>query len=237
MVLTGTLVNALAIMLGAVIGTCFSKIPDNIKTTVNHAMALAVIVLGLQMGLKSDNFLIVIGSLALGGAIGECIDLEAGLNRLGTWLEQKVGAKRENGGNHNIAQGFVTATLVFVVGALAIVGALDGGLRGDHDVLLTKAMLDGFFSIIFATTLGIGVIFSAVPVFIYEGAIALFATQIHQWVPQVLLDNFITEMTATGGIMIFAIGLNLMNLTNIKTANLLPSIVICACIVAVQFIW
>ena len=122
--------------------------------------------------------------------------------------------------------------VIFVIAAMAVIGALDSGIRGDHDVLLTKAIIDGFTSIILATTLGIGVMFSAVPVILYQGTIALFATQIHRFVPQELMDAFITEMTATGGIMIFAIGLNLVGITKIRVANLLPGIVVVGVIVS-----
>lgn len=223
MVLLGTIVNAAAIIVGAFIGSFFTKIPDKIKQTVTHGMALAVIVLGLEMSFKSDQFLIVIGSLAIGGVLGEWWQLEEKLHALGLWLEKKVGMTSEG----NVARAFVTATLVFVVGAMSIVGALDSGLRGDHQVLFTKAMLDGFFSIIFATTLGIGVLFSAFPVLIYEGGIALGATFIEKFIPHPLMDSIIHELTATGGILILAIGLNLLNITKIKTGNLLPAILAC----------
>lgn len=235
MALLGTLVNTLAIIAGSLIGSFFNKIPDKIKTTVTQGMALAVVILGLQMAFKSQHFLIVIGSLALGGIIGELIDLEAYLNQFGKWIEAKVGVKE--GSDQSIAKAFVTATLVFVVGAMAILGALDSGLKGDHHVLYAKSMLDGFFSIIFSTTLGIGVLFSAFPVLLYEGSIALAATVIIRFVPDELLHTFIPEMTATGGLLILAIGLNLLNITKIKTANLLPSILVCAILVTGMYIF
>ncbi|MGV3487736.1 MAG: DUF554 domain-containing protein [Tuberibacillus sp.] len=233
MALLGTLVNTIAIIIGSLIGTFFNKIPDKIKVTVTHGMALSVIILGLQMALKSEHILIVIGSLALGGIIGEIIDLEGYLNRLGKWLEKKVGVKE--GSDQSFAKAFVTATLVFVVGAMAIIGAIDSGLKGDHRVLYTKSMLDGFFSVIFSTTLGIGVLFSAFPVLIYEGSIALAATAITLFIPNDLLQSFIAEMTGTGGVLILAIGLNQLNITKIKTANLLPSILVCAILVTIIF--
>jgi len=233
MALLGTLVNTFAIIIGSLIGTFFNKIPDKVKTTVTHGMALAVVILGVQMALKSEHFLIVIGSLALGGIIGEIIDLEGYLNKLGKWLENKVGVKE--GSNQSVAKAFVTATLVFVVGAMAVIGAINSGLKGDHRVLYTKSMLDGFFSIIFSTTLGIGVLFSAFPVLIYEGSIALAATAIMHFIPKDLFQSFIAEMTATGGILILAIGLNQLNITKIKTANLLPSIAVCAILVTIIY--
>lgn len=231
MFLLGTLVNGLLIIIGTLLGKLLHRIPENMKGTVMHAIGLAVMVLGLQMGFKSENFLVVILSLVFGTVIGEYFALEDKLNKLGDWLESKIGSK----GQGSISQGFVTATLIFVIGAMAIIGALDSGIRGDHSVLYTKSIIDGFTSLILTTTLGIGVIFSAFPVMLYEGLIALFATQIDRFVPQLLMDSFIKEMTATGGIMIFAIGLNLTGITKIRVANLLPGIVVTGIIVSVVY--
>ncbi|MFN7251980.1 MAG: DUF554 domain-containing protein [Anaerobacillus sp.] len=228
MVLLGTIVNGLAIIIGSLIGTKLRNIPEKVKVTVMQAIALAVIIIGVGMGLKSENFLIVIGSLAIGAVLGERWDLEDKLNRLGKWLELKTGAKEQG----SFAKGFVTATLIYVVGAMAIVGALDSGLRNDHAVLYTKSMLDGFSAILFTSTLGIGVLFSAFPVIIYQGTIAVLATQITQFVPQEIMDAFIVEMTATGGVMILAIGLNILGVTKIRVANLLPAILVVAVIVS-----
>ncbi|MDQ0271958.1 putative membrane protein YqgA involved in biofilm formation [Cytobacillus purgationiresistens] len=231
MFLIGTLVNGLCIVIGTVIGKVLNRIPENMKVTVMQAIGLAVMFLGLQMGLKSENFLIVILSLVFGAVIGEFLRLDDKLNALGIWLEARIGSN----GQGSISQGFVTATLIFVIGAMGIIGALDSGIRGDHSVLYTKSIIDGFTALILTTTLGIGVVFSAVPVILYQGLIALFATQIDRVVPQALMDSFIMEMTATGGVMIFAIGINLMNLAKIRVANLLPGILITAVIVTVMY--
>ncbi|MFC0610957.1 DUF554 domain-containing protein [Scopulibacillus daqui] len=233
MVLLGTIVNTLAIILGSILGHLLKRIPEKIKQTVTQGMALIIILLGIQMGLKTQNSMYVIGSIVLGGLIGEWLDLERLLNRFGYFLEQKVGTSKDG----NIAKAFVTSTLVFVVGAMSIVGALNSGLRGDHSLLFTKAVLDGFLALIFATTLGIGVIFSSISVFIYEGLIAVFATYIAKAIPDPLMGRFIDEITATGGILIIAIGLNLLNITKVKTANFLPSIIICALIVISVYYW
>lgn len=231
MFLLGTLVNGLLIIIGTLLGKLLNRIPEGMKVTVMHAIGLAVMVLGLQMGLKSDNFLIVILSLVFGAITGEMLKLEDKLNDLGGWLERKVGSN----GKGSISEGFVTATLIFVIGAMAIIGALDSGIRGDHSVLYTKSIIDGFTALILTTTLGIGVIFSAIPVVLYEGLIALFATQIDQFVPKELMNQFIVEMTATGGVMIFAIGLNLTGIIKIKVANLLPGIVVTGIIVTILY--
>ncbi|MFC4321699.1 DUF554 domain-containing protein [Litchfieldia salsa] len=233
MVLLGTIVNGICIILGSVLGKLLNRIPEGIKHTVMQGISLAVIILGIQMGLKSEQFLIVIFSLVFGAIIGEYLALDDRLNNLGNWIEEKVGKNSEG----TVAKGFVTGTLIFVIGAMAIIGALDSGLRQDHGVLYTKSIIDGFTSLILATTLGIGVIFSAIPVMLYQGSIALFATQIEKWVPQVLMDSFIVEMTATGGIMILAIGLNLLGLTKIKVANFLPSILVTALLVVIIYFW
>lgn len=231
MFLLGTIVNGLLIIVGTLLGKLLHRIPEGMKTTVMYGIGLSVVVLGLQMGLKSDNFLIVILSLVIGAVIGEFFAWEDKLNQVGLWLEKKVGSN----GNGSISQGFVTATLIFVIGAMAIIGALDSGIRGDHDVLYTKSIIDGFTALILTTTLGIGVIFSAIPVMLYQGTIALFATKIDQFIPAQLMDQFIVEMTATGGVMIFAIGLNLIGITKIKVANLLPGIFVTGIIVTIIY--
>lgn len=231
MFLLGTIVNGLLIVIGTLLGKLLHRIPEGIKTTVMYGISLSVMVLGLQMGLKSENFLIVIISLVAGAVIGELSDLDGKLNSVGYWLENKIGSS----GQGSISQGFVTATLIFVIGAMAIIGALDSGIRGDHDVLYTKAIIDGFTALILTTTLGIGVIFSAVPVVLYQGLIAAFATQIDRIIPAELMDSLIIELTGSGGVMIFAIGLNLAGITKIKVANLLPGILVTAIIVGIIY--
>lgn len=231
MFLLGTMVNGLLIVVGTLLGRILHRIPESMKTTVMYGISLAVMVLGIQMGMKSDNFLIVIFSLVFGAVIGELMQLEEKLVTLGKWLEGKMGST----GKGSISQGFVTATLIFVIGAMAIIGALDSGIRGNHQVLYTKSIIDGFTALILTTTLGIGVLFSAVPVVLYEGLIALFATQIDRFVPKELMNQFIVEMTATGGVMIFAIGLNLLGITKIKVANFLPAILVTGIIVTLLY--
>ncbi|GLY08802.1 DUF554 domain-containing protein [Pseudobacillus badius] len=234
MVLYGSIINGLTIIFGALLGKWLNRIPEGIKGTVMQAIGLAVVVLGLQMGLKSADFLTVIISLVIGAALGELLMLDERLNQVGLWLERKIGKETDE---TSISQGFVTATLIFVIGAMGIIGALDSGIRGNHEVLLTKAIIDGVTALILTTTLGIGVMFSAVPVILYEGIIALFATQIDRFVPKEWMDAFIVEMTAAGGIMILAIGLNLLGLTKIRVANLLPSLVCVGVIITIQYLF
>ncbi|WP_404446659.1 DUF554 domain-containing protein [Sutcliffiella horikoshii] len=231
MVLLGTIVNGLCIVLGTLIGKIFTRIPENTKETVMKVIGLAVFLLGAQMGFKSNEFLIVIISLVVGAVLGEWINLDRKLNNVGNWLERKMGSKQQG----SVSKGFVTATLIFVIGAMSVVGSLDSGLRGDHQVLYTKSIIDGFTSIVLATTLGIGVLFSAIPVMIYQGSIALFATQIDLFVPPDLLELLIFEITATGGVMIMAIGMNIIGVTAIRVANLLPGILVAAGLVLIQY--
>lgn len=221
MVLEGTIVNAIAIIIGGIIGSFLNNIPNKIRITVMQGLGLAVLIQGILMGLKTENFLLVIFCLVIGGIIGEILNLEDRLNGLGKKIESKVGNNKGN-----IATGFVTATLVYTIGAMAILGALNSGLNLDHSLLYLKAMLDGFTAIIFASTLGIGVVFSAIPVFLYQGAIAIFAKYINLFIEQDLLDLIITEITATGGILIIGIAINILDIKKINVANLLPAVAI-----------
>lgn len=230
MVLTGTLVNGLAIILAGFIGLMVQNIPEKMKTTVLQAIGLAIILLGLQMGLQTEDFLLVIGCLAVGAVLGEWIGIDSYLNKLGEWIESKL-KPAKSGESGKVAQAFVTTSLIYVVGAMAVLGSIDSGLRADHSLLYTKAMLDGLSAIIFASTMGFGVLLSAIPVMLYQGTIALLATYIAAFVPDVLLEQFILEMTAVGGVMVVAIGLNILGLTTIRVANLLPALPVLALVI------
>jgi uncharacterized membrane protein YqgA involved in biofilm formation len=235
MVLWGTVVNVAAIIIGGLIGSCLPRIPNGIRTTVMQGLGLAVIILGLSMTFKSSNFLIIVISLVLGGILGEWMKIEYRLEQAGKWLERVVqrGKKTEchKGG---VAEGFITATLVYCVGAMAILGAMDSGLRDNHDVLYIKSMLDGVSAIIFASTISYGIIFSAVPVFLYQGSIALAATSISLFISSSSLELIILEVTAVGGVLIIGIGLNLLEIKRINVANMLPAILIAAVSVPVS---
>ena len=237
MVLLGSFLNALFIIIGALIGRLFQNIPDKIKETSLSIIGLAVALLGIQMGFESENFIIIIISLVVGAVIGEWLDLDRLFNRFGQWIECKLSHGKEKKSNGSIAEGFVTASLIFVIGSMGILGALDSGIRNDHDVLITKGIIDGFTSIILASTLGIGVLFSAFPVFVYQGTIALLAGVISMYMSDAALNMFVQEMTATGGVMIMAIGLNIAGLTKIRVANLLPGIAIVGVIIMILFMF
>ncbi|WP_010531280.1 DUF554 domain-containing protein [Lentibacillus jeotgali] len=222
MVLFGTIVNGICIIAGSLLGLFFTNIPERYKETVMHGIGLAVILIGLQMALQTEAIIVVLLSLLTGAIIGELIQLEEMLNRVGDWIGSKFTTTNDN---FSVAQGFITASLVFVIGALSVIGALDGGLRGDHEVLITKGVIDGFVALVLTTTLGFGVILSVIPVVLYQGSIALLATQINQWIPESVLNGLIGELTAVGGLLIMAIGLNLLKITQIKVGNLLPAII------------
>jgi len=225
--LLGTIVNAAAIIAGALLGKILGQgLSDNIKTTVLQGLGLGVVLVGATMALKTKEIMVVLISLMLGAVVGEMIGIEALLERAGNALERRVSA---NGNHGAVAQGFVTATLIYCVGAMAIMGSLESGLTGNHSILYAKSLLDGVMSVVLASTLGLGVAFSAVSVLIYQGTITLLA----QWISRFMTDPVIAEVTSVGGVLIVGIGLNILEIKNIKVGNLLPAILV-AFIVAIM---
>lgn len=222
MVLYGTLINGAFILCGGLLGLLFSNIPEKVKETVMQAISLAIILIGLKMAFETEDIIVLLLSLITGAFIGEFLHIEDKINDFGNWIEGKFASP---GKQISIAQGFVTASLIYVVGAMAIVGALDSGLRGDHEILITKGILDGFSALVFTSMMGYGVVLSVIPVVIYEGIIALLAKQIELLVPTDFLNGLIVQLTGVGGLLIVAIGLNLLNLTKIRIGNLIPALV------------
>lgn len=215
----GTIINVAAILVGGFLGLLFRKgLPERVSTTITHGLSLGIMVLGISMGVQTQNFLIVLISLALGAVIGEALNIEGRLNGLGGRLERKFGS----GENSSFAQGFVTASLLYCTGSMAIMGAIEGGISGAYTILVTKALLDGIFAIIFASTMGVGVLFAAVPVLLYQGAITLAAGTIKVF----LTEPMITEMNAVGGVLIMGIGINLLEIKSLRLGNLIPAIFI-----------
>lgn len=212
----GTIVNTLAIIGGGAAGALLRKgIPERYGESVMHAIGLAVILIGIRGALKSDDLLVVILSLVFGTLLGEGLRLEAWLERTGRFLESRFD---HSGGT--FTKGFVTASLIYCVGAMAIVGSLESGLAGDHQTLYAKSILDGTASIVLASTLGIGVMFSSIPVFLYQGLITVSASFLKAY----LVTEVILQMSAVGGLLIMAIGLNLLEIKKIRVGNMLPSI-------------
>lgn len=224
----GTIVNALAIVAGAFLGTLIKGgLPDKYKDIVMQAVGMAVVIIGVSGGLKFtaidakalgvDPLLMVVISLVLGGVLGERMRIEQRLDSMASKLQSRFASA-----NGSFAQGFVTASLVYCVGAMAIMGSLESGLSGNYQTLFAKSILDGVTAIIFSSSMGIGVAFAAVPVFLYQGAITLSAAALKG----VLTVPVIDAMSSVGGILIMGIGINLLDIKNIKIGNLLPAIFI-----------
>ena len=210
--------NTLAIIAGSLAGLVVKGgIPKTYMDTVMQAIGLAVILIGLKGALAAEDLLLVIFSLAIGGVAGEFLRIEERLEHLGLWLERKL--SRVGG---DIAKGFVTASLLFCVGSMAIVGSLESGLTGNHQTLFAKSVLDGVSSIVFASTFGFGVMLSAGAVFLYQGLITVTASLIKPF----LIPPVIAQMSAVGGLLIMAIGFNILEFKRIKVGNMLPAILI-----------
>ena len=215
----GTLVNALAIIAGSLLGLVFSKgIADNYKEIIMSGVGLSVVLIGVKSALTSNDLMVVIFSVILGALLGEAAQIERRLEQLGKFLESKVTARSSD--TSSFGRGFVTASLVFCVGSMAIVGSLESGLTGNHQTLFAKSVLDGVTSVIFASAMGLGVMFSAVAVFLYQGLITMTAV----FMKNFLVPETIAQMTSVGGLLIMAIGFNMLKITTIRVGNLIPGI-------------
>lgn len=216
----GVIVNTLTVIIGSILGMLLKKnIPERITGAVMKGLGLCTLYIGWTGSLKGENTLILIISMAVGIAIGQALDLDGKLNRFAEGLERRF--KRE-GQDTSFAEGFITASLVFCVGAMTIVGSLQAGLQGNNEMLFTKATLDFISSLIFAAALGVGVLGAAVFVFVFQGSIVMLAGLAAPF----LSDRVIAEMTCAGSLLIFAIGLNLLGITKLKVMNYLPAIFI-----------
>lgn len=212
MVLTGALVNAIATALGGVVGIFLKKgIPENIKQGLSVAMGLCVVVIGVQGAIKTENFLIMIISICVGVFIGELIDIDGKINRFGDFLQSKLSKNKES----TFGEGFVTSTLLICTGSMAIVGAIEAGMKGEFTTYYAKSILDCLNVMIFATTLGAGCILSAPVLLLYQGGMTLAA----KYISFLLTDQMINEMSAVGSLIIIAIGLNMLKITKIKIGN------------------
>ena len=228
--MTGTIINVIAIFIGSAVGILFgSRLSENLKNTVIAGMGLFTTAVGVQMFLKSENALIVLGSLIFGAILGDWWGVEDGLQNLGIWLEKRFSGNSEGGSSHFV-RGFLTASVLFCTGPMAVLGSISDGLRGDYLTLSIKSVLDGFISVAFASTLGIGVAFAALPVFIYQGGISLLAAQLNA----IVSTSMMNEMTATGGVLLMGIGFSsLLEIKKIRVGNFLPALAIAPLIVYV----
>jgi uncharacterized membrane protein YqgA involved in biofilm formation len=213
----GTVVNTAAIIVGSIFGNFLrGRFPKHIREIIMHALSLIVILIGLSMAIKTQNMLAVTLSMVAGGITGEILKIEDGLKVMGKRLEDRF-AKNDG----DFTRGFISASLLFCVGAMAIMGSIQSGLTGNHTILFTKSILDGISSFVFSSSMGLGVTFSAVAVFVYQGLITMAAAYIKSF----LTDGIVREMSATGGLIIFALGINMLGLdVRIKVGNLLPAI-------------
>ncbi len=223
MVLSGTIVNALAISGGTLAGLFFKRgFKENIREITNQGLGLSVMFIGISTTLSgllnpASKPILFIISLVLGGILGEMMRIESHLEHLGDRLKERMGE-----GHGRVSEAFVTATLIYCVGSMAILGSLQSGLHDSHEILYAKSILDGICSVILASTLGIGVLFSAIPVLIYQGGMTLLASFIGPYAT----DEIIREISTVGGILIFGIGLNLLEIRRIRTGNFLPALLI-----------
>ena len=216
MIMQGTIVNTLAVLIGSSIGILVKQgIPKRYEQTAMNGVGLTVGLIGLQMALKTQNIVILIISLVTGGILGEWLDIDQRINRFGSAVNKRFGKRKEN-----IGEGFITASLVFCVGAMAIVGAIQDGLNHDPSMLYAKAILDGISSIVFASSLGIGVAISSISIFIYQGGLTLLASLLGSF----MNEKIIAEMTAVGGLLIIGLSLFMLQIKQIKVANLLPAL-------------
>jgi len=220
----GTLINFASIVIGSIFGLLVgSKLQERIKETVIAGFGLFTLGYGLQMFLQTRNALIVLGSLLLGGIIGEIIQIEDGMQNIGRWLQERYARLGGETNQIRFVSGFFSASILFCVGPMAILGSIEDGLTGNYQTLAIKSILDGFASIAFASSLGIGVIFSAIPVLIYQGAITLLAFQVQA----IFTAPMMTEMTAAGGVILMAIAVSsLLGIRKIRAGNFLPTLII-----------
>ena len=213
----GNLINTASIIVGGLIGIVFHRtLPQRYQAIIFQGMGLFIVALGISMSIKMEHVLISVFSLLLGGLTGELLKIDKQINTFGEWLKRSLNFKTEK-----FTNGFVSTSLIYCTGAMAVLGAIEEGTGNFPTILLTKSAMDGFSSIAFAATLGVGVIFSAVPVFIYQGAIVLvtflFADTVNM--------EIINELSAVGGMLIVGLGFNILEIKEIKVVNLLPSLI------------
>ena len=229
--MTGTLLNVATVLIGGTLGLIFgARVPERLKATVVTGMGLFVMAIGIQMFLKTENSLIVLGSLLIGSLLGEWWRIEDGLQALGQILEKQFSKNNGDGEDTSskFVRGFLTASLLFCVGPLAILGSIQDGLTGNYNLLAVKSALDGFASLAFASTLGPGVLFSAVMVLVYQGGISLLAAQLNA----IATPSMMNEMTAAGGVILIGLSISsLLEIKKIRIGNFLPALAVAPLIV------
>jgi uncharacterized protein len=224
----GTFLNVIAILTGSILGVLFgSRLSERLKTTMLSGMGIFTAAVGMQMFLKTENALVVLGALMLGALLGEWLKIEERMQNLGIWIERRLTGNSE-GASSRFVQGFLAASVLFCTGPMAVLGSISDGLSGDYLTLSIKAVLDGLLSVAFASTLGIGVAFSVLPVGVYQGVISLVASQLNAIISTAMMN----ELTATGGVLLIGIGISsMMELKQIRVGNFLPALAIAPVIV------
>ncbi len=228
--MTGTILNIIAVVIGGSLGTLFgARLPGRLRESILWGLGLFTIALGAKMTFDSHNALITLGSILIGGLLGEWWRIDEGLKRLGGWLEARFNRGATAESTARFIRGYVAASLIFCVGPMTILGSIQDGLRGDFQLLAIKSVLDGFAALAFSASLGIGVIFAVVTIFLYQGALSLLAAQ----ADRLLTTPMIDEMTAVGGLLVMGIGVGaLLELRPIRVANYLPALAVAPLIVA-----
>lgn len=228
--MTGTIINILTVLTGSALGLLIGgRLSESARELVVRGLGLVTLVIGVQMSLETANILVVLGSVMAGGLLGDWWNIDGGLTRLGTWLEARFGGGDDDPAEaQRFIRGFVTASLVFCVGPMTILGSIQDGLTGDYRLLAIKSMLDGFASLAFASSLGIGVAFSALTILGVQGGLSLLAAQAQA----ALTDPMIAEMTATGGVLLVGLAISaLLEIKPIRVANYLPALLIAPLVV------
>ena len=227
--MTGTLLNIATVLIGGMIGLVFgARIPERFKSTVIAGMGLFTFAMGVQMFLKTDNPLIVLGALLIGALLGEWWKIEDGLRNLGAVLEKRFARDDSAEGSARFIRGFLTASLLFCVGPMTILGSIQDGLTGNYELLAVKSVLDGFAALAFASTLGVGVLFSSVIILVYQGGISLLAGQLSA----IVTGPMMAEMTAAGGVILMGLALSsLLEIKPIRVGNFIPALAVAPLIV------
>ena len=226
--MTGTFLNIATVLVGGIIGLVFgARIPEKLKATVIAGLGLFTAAMGLQMFTDTENPLIVLGALLIGTLLGEWMRIEDGLHNLGKFLEQRFSKEGDDGSN-KFVRGFLTASLLFCVGPMTILGSIQDGLTGDYQLLAVKAVLDGFAAMAFASTLGAGVLFSTIVILVFQGGISLFAAQLSAIVTPLMMN----ELSATGGVILLGLAISsLLEIKKIRVGNMLPALAVAPVIV------
>jgi uncharacterized membrane protein YqgA involved in biofilm formation len=224
----GTIINVVTVLIGGLLGSFLgNRLPEKMRQTVISGLGLVTSVVGMQMALQTQNVLLIMGSVLLGGILGEWARIDDRLEATGRWLEDRLGGEPEAGGGRSITRAFVTASLVFCVGPLTVLGSIQDGLTGDYSLLAVKSMLDGFAALAFSATMGPGVLLSILTVVFVQGGISLIAMGVGEALGEVTRQTpWVIEMTAAGGVLMLGISLILLDLRRIRVANLLPAVLI-----------